>query len=211
MKTNTIKIYKGRKEKYYDRFEDTIKYIPIEKWKKFIQFVKEKEDKNRKRNILIFQLLLSTGMRIGEFSLIKINDIDFEESVIHIPFENTKTKKRRTARVKKEILLDLKEYLLNNNIKSGFIFRNKKNKPLSTRYYQKLFDKYFLNPNLDLNLNFKPSPHTLRHCHIIYALQQGVSINAVKEQVGHFHITTTEIYSKISAKEVKTAYDNFEF
>lgn len=209
------KVYKGTKNQiHYERFEDTIKYIDYSLWIKFIQFVKELEDANRLRNRLIFELLISTGMRIQEFSLIKVSDLDFQESMIRVPFENTKTKKRRTARVKRSLMLDLRDYLMSENIKSGFIFRNKTNKPLSTRYYQKIFDKYFLHSRLQefgVYLDWKPHPHTFRHCHIVYSLQQGVPINAVMAQVGHLSINTTEIYSRLAGVDVAKGYEGVDF
>ena len=212
---NKEKSYKGNEEQiHYERFEDTIKYIPFEDYKKFIQFVKELDDKNRFRNRLIFELLISTGMRVEEFSLIKISDLDFKQSMISVPYENTKTKKRRVTRVKKSLMLDLKEYLFQNNIKSGFVFRNNKNKALSTRTYQKIFDKYFTHSKLieyDVFLDFKPHPHTFRHCHVIYALQHGVPINAVMAQVGHLSIKTTEIYSRLAGVDVAKGYEGIEF
>lgn len=209
------KIYKGDRDQiHYERFEDTIKYIAFDDWVKFIQFVKELDDPNRFRNRLIFELLISTGMRIQEFSLIKVSDLDFKSSMINVPFENTKTKKRRTARVKRSLMLDLKEFLSQNMIKSGYIFRNQQNKPISTRYYQKIFDKYFLHPDLekrDIVLDFKPHPHTFRHCHIVYALQNNVPINAVMAQVGHLSMKTTEIYSKLAGVDVAKGYEGVEF
>lgn len=209
------KIYEGTKEQiHYERFEDTIKYIAYDDWLKFIQFVKELEDPNRFRNRLIFELLISTGMRINEFSLIKVADIDFKQSMINVPFENTKTKKRRVARVRRALMLDLKDFLTQNNIKSGYIFRNNKNKAMSTRYYQKIFDKYFLHPKLHecgVYLDFKPHPHTFRHCHVVFSLQHGVPINAVMAQVGHISIKTTEIYSKLAGVDVAKGYEGIEF
>lgn len=206
MKSEQIKIYKGRDQIHYERFEDTIKYLTEEQINKFLLNVKQTEDQNRQRNRLIFEMLVSTGMRINEFSLIKVSDINFTECFINVPFENTKTKKRRTCRIKKELLLDLKDFLMSNNIKSGFIFRNKENKPLSTRYYQKLCDKYSLK-----ELPFKPHPHTFRHTHIILALNKGVPMNAVQQQVGHMDLRTTTIYSKLAGIDIIKGYDGFEF
>ncbi len=206
MKNEQIKVYKGREAKHYERFEDTIKYLNEEQIKKFLLHVKQKEDKNRQRNRLIFELLLSTGMRITEFSLIKVSDIDFEQCLINIPFNNTKTAKRRIARVKRELLLDLKDYIINNNIKNGFVFRNNENKELSARFYQKLCEKYQIE-----DLPFKIHPHAFRHSHIILALKKGVPINAVQQQVGHMDLKTTSIYSKLAGVDVVRGYEGFEY
>lgn len=205
-KNELIKVYKGREQIHYERFEDTIKYLTEEQLKKFLLHVKQTDDPNRQRNRLIFEMLVSTGMRINEFSLIKVADVNFDECFLNVPFENTKTKKRRTCRIKRELLLDLKDFLMSNNIKSGFIFRNKDNKPLSTRYYQKLCDKYSLT-----EFPFKPHPHTFRHTHIILALSKGVPMNAVQQQVGHIDLKTTSIYSKLAGIDLIKGYEVFQY
>lgn len=204
-KNEQIKVYKTKEQRHYEKFEDTIKYLNFDEWKLFLTFVKQKEDLNRRRNTLIFRLQHSTGCRVLEFSLIKVQDIDFKIGLINIPWENTKTKKRRTVRVNKEVLLDLKEYLLDNNIKSGFIFRNKNNKPLTTRFYQKLFDKYHMD-----DLPFKIHPHTLRHTHVVHALRKGVPINAVQQQVGHMDLKTTAIYCRLAGIDVMKGYEGID-
>jgi site-specific recombinase XerD len=110
------------------------------------------------------------------------------------------------VRVNKTILLDLKDYLQNQNIKSGYIFRNINNNPLSTRTYQYIFDKYYFN-----ELPFKPTPHTLRHSHIVLALKKGVPINAVQQNVGHMNLETTQIYCRLAGVDVANGYKNIEF
>ena len=205
-KNEQIKIYKSYEARHYESFEDTIKYLNEEEWILFINHVKQKDDPNRQRNRLIFECLLSTGMRIEEFSLIKVSDIDFKNGLINIPHENTKTKKRRTARINKEILLDLKDYILNNNIKSGYVFRNRYNKPFSNRFYQKLCDKYYIP-----ELSKKPHPHMFRHTHAIFALKKNVPINAVMQQLGHINMSTTQIYSKIAGVDIAKGYEAFNY
>lgn len=213
LKFKGLKVSKSFSQKHYEDFQDTIKYFSYDKWLKFLELVKTKEDKNRKRNILIFSLLLSSGTRIKEFGLIKVSDIDFNNCYITIPAENTKTKKKRVVRVNKILMLDLKEYLNDRNIKSGYVFRNKNNLPFTNRFYHKLFIKYFEDQDIknNLNLDFTPHPHTLRHCHIIYSLQQGVSINAIQQNVGHLDLKTTMIYSKLAGVEIIKEYEKTEF
>lgn len=208
------KIYGGTKTQiHYEQFEDTIKYMPYEKWLEFISKAKLIPDNNRTRNILIFKLLCSTGMRIGEFSQIKVSYLNFANNTIDLPFNITKTKKRRIVRVNPELMLDLKEYLQNKNIKSGFVFGNSKRNPYSTRTYQRLFEKYFDKYGLKdiLSLDFKPTPHTMRHNHIVFGLQHKIPMPVIMKNVGHKSIKTTQIYSNIAANDVVEAYKEVDF
>lgn len=110
-------------------------------------------------------------------------------------------------------MLDLKEYILNKNIKNGYLFGNSQRNPYSTRTYQRLFEKYFDKYELKdkLNLDFKPTPHTMRHNHIVYGLQQKVPLAVVSKNSGHKRFTTTQIYANIAITDVVQAYDEVDF
>jgi len=46
--------------------------------------------------------LYSSGVRVAELCLMKIEEVDFSNGFVRIPKENTKTKQSRTVRVGKE-------------------------------------------------------------------------------------------------------------
>lgn len=199
--------YNKIKLKEYESFEETIKYMDQEDYQLFLNNVRHTQDKNRQRNRLIFEMLLSTGMRVEEFSLMKVSDISFKESMITIPKENSKTSRSRVVRCREDLLLDLKDYLINQNIKSGYVFRNPRtNKPLTTRALQKLCNKYY-----DARMAIKPSPHTFRHTHAVFALQNGVPINAVMQNLGHSSITTTQIYARLAGIDISKGYEKWSY
>jgi len=79
-------------------FTSTIKYLKKEEWDKLRGSIDNYRDK------LIIGMLYATGMRIGELTKLKIEDIDFEERFITIPAENTKTKTGRTVWISQEVL-----------------------------------------------------------------------------------------------------------
>jgi len=58
-------------------------------------------------------------MRIGEFTSLRIEDIDFKERFINIAAENTKTRTARTVWIPQEILNEVKAYLKLTKSKKG--------------------------------------------------------------------------------------------
>ena len=60
---------------------------------------------------------------VGELSLVKIEDIDFEAGFLHIPAENTKTKTCRTVYLPENTLSKVKAYLKQTRRKKGLLFR----------------------------------------------------------------------------------------
>jgi len=171
-------------------FKNSIKYLKKEEWEKLRGSIDNYRDK------LIITLLYATGMRVGEFTKLKIQDIDFEERFIRIPAENTKTKEGRTIFVPREVLNDLKGYLKLEKKKKGRIF------DLTTRRVQQLLKKYSEKAGIEA------TPHTLRHTHIVHSLLDKVPIVAVKRQVGHKRLTTTQIYSELAPEEIREAYEH---
>ncbi len=170
-------------------FKDSIKYLKKDEWNKLKASIDNYRDK------VIITLLYSTGMRVGEFTKLEVQDIDFEERFIRIPPENTKTRTGRTIFVPWEVLNDLKAYLKLEKRKKGRIF------DLTTRRIQQLIKKY------SARAGVQASPHTLRHTHVVHSLLDKVPITAVQGQVGHKRLSTTQIYSKLAPEEIRAAYE----
>ena len=170
-------------------FKETIKYLKKEQWDHLRESIDNYRDK------IIITLLYSTGMRVGEFTKLKVEDLDFEERFIRIPPENTKTKEGRTIFVPREILNDIKAYLKLEKRKKGRILN------LSTRRIQQLLKKYSARAGVEA------TPHTLRHTHVVHSLLDKVPITAVQKQLGHKRLTTTQIYSDLAPEQIRAAYE----
>jgi len=50
----------------------------------------------------------------------------------------------------------------------------------------------------DAGLPAGVSPHTLRHCHVSHALDHGVPLHIVRQEVGHSSVSTTERYTHVA-------------
>ena len=90
-----------KRQKQQRRNNSEMKYLKNEEWVRLIETIDNYRDK------LIVKLLYATGMRVGELSKMKVEDIDFSERFIHIPAENTKTKTARTVVVDQGTLSDV--------------------------------------------------------------------------------------------------------
>jgi len=204
---------KQKRNSLQKTFRDSIKYLKKEEW----QALKESIDNVRDK--IIINLLYSSGVRVAELCLMKIEEVDFSNGFIRIPKENTKTKQSRTVRIGKEILSDLKALLRLEKRKKGYLFRSRQGKQLTTRRIEQIIHKYAKRAGIQKVYAYdkrnRPlytvSPHTLRHTHIVHALLDKVPITAVQKQVGHRRLTTTQIYSDLAPEQVKEAYDKAGF
>jgi integron integrase len=63
--------------------------------------------------------------------------------------------------------------------------------------YQSTFQKVFRRALRDSNIAKHATPHTLRHSFATHALENGVDIRTVQQQLGHTSVETTEIYTHV--------------
>jgi len=73
----------------------------------------------------------------------------------------------------------------------------------STRSVRRKLDKYLAEAGLDPTI----SPHTLRHSFATHMLNQGADLRSVQELLGHQSLSTTQVYTHLTTKRLKQAYD----
>ncbi|HOV22023.1 MAG TPA: tyrosine recombinase XerC [Candidatus Ratteibacteria bacterium] len=153
------------------------------------------------RNKAILELLYSTGIRVGELTSLKIEDINFFEEVIKV---RGKGKKERIVPIGKYALKALIEYIEKRpNKKERIVFLNKYNKPLTERSVERIIDKY----SKKAIINKKVTPHTFRHSFATHLLDRGADLRTVQELLGHERITTTQIYTHLTVERLKEFYN----
>jgi len=138
------------------------------------------------RDRALLETLYATGAREFEISNLNIENIYFEEKLIHIV--NGKRKKARIVPISKEAIKWIKAYI--GSRKSGPVFLNNKKTRLQTRGIYNICMKYF-------NI----APHQLRHAFATHMIQKTGNVKGVSEMLGHSNIRTTERYTHLSKGE----------
>ena len=160
------------------------------------------DDFEGKRNMLIIEMLYSTGLRRDELINIKIDDIFFDDSLIKV---RGKRNKERLVPIITTLKQSMNLYLeLRKKVKTKFnnLFITSKGTKIGPSLVYRIVKKYFSK----VSTKVKRSPHVLRHSFATHLLNNGADINSIKEILGHSSLASTQIYTKIKLPKIISDY-----
>ncbi|WP_258878351.1 tyrosine recombinase [Candidatus Xianfuyuplasma coldseepsis] len=158
-----------------------------------------------RRNYLILEFLYGTGCRVQELCDVKLSDIDYFQDVVLL---HGKGSKDRLVPLHKRLIDQLTDYVLTTRkdlLKkehNPYLILNHRGKPITPRGVRMIIHKILLESGENLNL----SPHTLRHTFATHLLNNGADLRSVQELLGHEHLSSTQIYTKVSKETLKESY-----
>ena len=158
------------------------------------------------RDSLIIEMLYSTGIRVSELVNIRIKDISTSDKTIKILGKGNKERivyyGSRCSELLSKYLRDSRIKLNTNNI--DYLIISKTGKKINDREIRKIIDI----AALKAGLNFKISPHVLRHTFASHMLSSGADLRSVQELLGHENLSTTQIYTHITNERIRNVYLN---
>lgn len=141
------------------------------------------------RMLAIVEVLLQTGMRISELAGLKLDDLDFDRSIVNIETEDTGV--NRKVPLNETAKKTLQAYLKSRpRAREKTVFLTKTCKPFLVRNIRKSLDRYFRLAGLGTGVKV----NDLRHTFIVEQLRAGLPMVYVSQIVGHKRLTTTEKY-----------------
>ena len=170
---------------------------------KVITHLEEKDDFVSVRNLLIVELLYSTGMRRGELISIQLSDVALSDKLIKVI---GKRNKERFVPLLASVIKTMSRYLeLRKEVASAshFLFLTEKGNKLYETLVYRVVDSYFS----DASSKEKKSPHLLRHSFATHLLNEGADLNSVKELLGHASLASTQVYTHNSVEKMKKVYN----
>jgi len=154
------------------------------------------------RNVIVIDLLYSTGMRRSELIALKIADIDISDKSIKV---HGKRNKQRIIPLSNKHISIIIRYI--EIIKKKFGHTNDylivTDKGLKS--YPKLIYR-IVNSELASIAGSIKSPHVLRHSFATHMLNNGADLNIIKELLGHANLSATQIYTHNSIEQLKKVY-----
>lgn len=146
---------------------------------------------------MIFEVMYSTGVRVGELVSIKLCNIDFSNKNIKVLGKGSKERIVYYGGVLSDLLDDyLKKY------KPRTYLFEKNGGMLSIYDVEEIVSKTMKNISIKTHV----TPHTLRHTFATHLLNNGADIKTVQELLGHSSLSTTGIYTHVSSDRLKDVY-----
>ncbi|MFQ5825228.1 MAG: tyrosine-type recombinase/integrase, partial [bacterium] len=158
------------------------------------------------RDKVILELFYATGMRLRELVGLNLEDIDFSNDLVKVTGKGSKQRLlptgKVTARILKEYLRKRQAFLEALNLSESALFLNKKGHRMTARQVQTRVKKYLLSASDE----DEAYPHILRHSFATHLLEEGADLLSVKELLGHSSLSTTQVYTHLTAERLKKIY-----
>jgi site-specific recombinase XerD len=146
------------------------------------------------RNRALVELVYSAGLRSAEAVGLDLQDVDFEQELVHV---RGKGGKERTVPLGEEAAYRLSLYLREGRpelvrVAENAVFVSARGRRLDTSTLRRL----------------TPNPHKLRHAFATHLLEGGADLRVIQELLGHSSLSTTQIYSHVDGRRLRRVYDS---
>jgi len=158
------------------------------------------------RDRALLELMYATGMRASEVVGLEIGAVDLEARTVRCL---GKGNKERILPLYERAREALSVYLENGRARllrgrdETALFVNHRGRPLTRQGLWMLVKEYALAAGIEREV----TPHTLRHSFATHLLDGGAGLREVQQLLGHTNISSTQIYTKVSTRRKREAYD----
>jgi integrase/recombinase XerD len=182
------------------------KYLTIEEVERLLQLPDTRTAKGI-RDRAMLELLYATGMRVSELILLRTSSINLAEGFLLC---RGKGGKERIIPVGETASAYVRSYLdraRSNYLKTpvDWLFLTNRGKPFTRQGFWKMMKGYAAGAGIQEKI----SPHVLRHSFATHLLERGADLRSVQLMLGHSQITTTQIYTHVTRKQLRRIYDKF--
>lgn len=158
------------------------------------------------RDRALIELLYGTGARISEVVALDIDDVDLTELTVVVTGKGAKQRRIPLGEVAAEALenyLRVGRPVLAEAGKAGAaVFLNSRGARLSRQSAWEIVTRAATAGGVTVSI----SPHTLRHSCATHLLERGADVRVVQELLGHASVTTTQVYTLVTADSLREVY-----
>lgn len=189
----------------------SIKFLSEDQLERFLDQPQISTDSGL-RDKAILEVLFSTGLRVAELVSLNQDQVDLKRREFGVI---GKGRRQRIVFLSERAAYWLEKYLSarDDSWPALFINYSKKTKEnsseeahrLTSRSVQRAVSKYAKKAELSMDI----TPHVLRHSFATDLLIGGADLRSVQEMLGHKNISTTQIYTHITNKQLHNVHKSF--
>jgi integrase/recombinase XerD len=156
------------------------------------------------RDKAFFELLYSSGCRIGEIVLLNRNSVDYENLSAIV---RGKGDKEREVYFNIRCKIALRRYMNSRTDTNIFLFVNERNpqKPAEIAALRLSLKRIAKRAQIKESVY----PHKLRHTYAMHLLNNGASMEFIQSMLGHSKIETTYLYAQLSGARRRELYKKY--
>lgn len=160
------------------------------------------------RTVTMIDLLYAAGLRVSELIGLRLENVNLKEGWVLAFGKGSKQRfvpihQEACARI--QTYLDARENRFAGKEVSSELFLNNRGKRLSRVTVWKDLAALGRKANISTALH----PHLFRHTFASHLLQGGADLRSLQEMLGHSDLATTQIYTHLDVKDLKTKHKKF--
>ena len=158
------------------------------------------------RDHAIVELLYASAIRVSELTGLRTPDLDRTRLTARVLGKGGKERVVPygvpAARAIESYLAEARPLLQADRPETGALFLNSRGAPMNTRSVYELVAAILH----EVPGSGPSGPHAFRHTAATHLLDGGADLRAVQEILGHASLSTTQIYTHVSAERLKQSY-----
>lgn len=149
------------------------------------------------RDRAILELLYSSGLRVSELASLQVGDVGAD--MVRVLGKGGKERVVPVGRAAREAMAEYLEKarpLIAGDRAYSALWVGVRGGPLDVRGVRRVVQK-----------RLGTFPHALRHSFATHLLEGGADLRTVQEMLGHVELATTQIYTAVSRRHLKSTYE----
>jgi site-specific recombinase XerD len=149
------------------------------------------------RDRVLFELMLTAGLRVGSAVGLDVEDLDLARGIIHL--RNTKGGHDEIAHLPRHTADLIASFATART--TGPLFASNRGKRLTTRHVQRLFTRYATDADLSVS-----STHALRHTFAMTLYERTGDVLLVQKALRHRSLESTMVYARADDRRLRSPF-----
>lgn len=156
------------------------------------------------RDRALLETLYATGVRVSELVACDLEDLDLATGEMRVMGKGSRPRLTFLGGPAREAVtgwLAVRGRVAREG--ESAVFLNRFGGRLGARSVRRSLERWLAEAGL-----WHISPHTLRHCFASHLLEAGAALKEVQEMLGHLHLSSTQIYTRLSPRHLLAVYEH---